>query len=73
MDNMADFMARIMVKEGAWVIEPDRRHNDSYISHLLDRLRHVPARISHPFGTSRYRFAERNASGRWFFVWVEDK
>jgi hypothetical protein len=70
---MAEFMARVLVREGAWVVEPSRYHNDSYISNFLDRLRIVPSRIHAPADKSRFRFAERGARGRWFFVWVEDK
>jgi hypothetical protein len=72
-DSMADFMAQMLVREGAWIVEPSRYHNDSYLDGFLSRLRHIPARIRNPHGTSPYRFAERGASGRWFFVWVEDK
>lgn len=72
-DDMAGFMARVLVREGAWVVEPSRYHNDSYIRQFLDRLRHIPARITNPPGTSQYKFAERGVKGRWFFVWVEDK
>lgn len=71
--DMAEFMTRMLVREGAWVIEPTRIRNDNYLSNFLARLRNVPARIHNPPGTSRYRFAERGAEGRWFFIWVEDK
>jgi hypothetical protein len=71
--DMAEFMSRMLVREGAWIIEPTRGHNDSYLVGMLNRLRHVPSRISNPPGTSKFRFAERGAEGRWFFVWVEDR
>jgi hypothetical protein len=71
--DMAGFMARVLVREGAWVVEPSRYHNDSYISAFLDRLRVIPARIHRPPGKAPYRFAERGVRGRWFFVWVEDR
>jgi hypothetical protein len=74
MSDLADYMASILARnEGAWVIEPSRVHNDSYIEQFLQRLRHIPSRIHNPPGTSPFRFAERGATGRWFFVWVEDK
>jgi hypothetical protein len=71
--DMAEFMARVLVREGAWIVEPSRYHNDSYIDNFLGRLRHIPSRIHRPPGQAPYRFAERGATGRWFFVWVEDK
>ena len=54
-DDMAGFMARVLVREGAWVVEPTRYHNDSYIGNFLGRLRHMPARIHHPPGKSQYQ------------------
>lgn len=70
---MAEFMAQVLVSEGAWVVELDRYHNDHIISDFLARLRYVPARIHRPRGASKFHFAERGVHGRWFFVWVEDK
>lgn len=69
-ESLADFVARILVHEGAWVIEPVNEHGDNLLSRFLDRIRFVPARISSPAGESRYAFAERGARGKWFFVWV---
>jgi len=71
--DMAEFIASVMTREGAWVVEPTRVHNDGFIDQLLSRVRHIPCRIYNPRGTSKFRFAERGANGRWFFVWVEDK
>lgn len=71
--DMADFISQVMTREGAWVVEPTRTHNDGFIDYFLSKIRHIPVRIRQPAGKSPYRFAERGASGRWFFVWVEDK
>jgi hypothetical protein len=67
---MVDFLRQVLRKEGVWIIEPSRYHNDSVVEHLVDRLRHVPCRIDNPPGTSQFTFAERSAKGRWLFVWV---
>lgn len=71
-DDMAAFMARVLVREGAWVVEPERR-DGGFVHDFLSRLRHVPARIYQPAGRNPYRFAERGAEGQWFFIWVPDK
>jgi hypothetical protein len=74
MDSLPDFLASVLARnEGAWIIEPARYHNDSYLDNFLHRLRTIPVRIRHPPGTPQYRFAERGARGRWFFVWIEDR
>lgn len=70
-DEMAQFMGRVMVREGAWVIEP-LQHSDSIVESVLARLRLLPARIFAPTGRNRYAFAERGATGKWFFIWVPD-
>lgn len=71
-DDMAGYMARVLVREGAWVIEPERR-DGGFVERLLQGIRTVPARIHQPTGRNPYRFAERGAEGKWFFIWVEDK
>lgn len=71
-DDMAAFMARVLVREGCWVIEPERR-DGGFVSEFLRRVRNVPARIYQPTGRNPYRFAERGAEGKWFLIWVEDK
>lgn len=70
--DMAEFMAQVLVREGCWVVEPTRAHNNDYVRNFLDRLRNIPVRIHNPPRTSPYRFAERGSNGSWFFVWVPD-
>lgn len=70
-DNMPEFVASILVREGCWVIEPTKYHNDSYLRIFLGKLRNIPCKIRNPTGTSPYKFAERGQEdGNWFFVWV---
>jgi hypothetical protein len=71
--DMAEFVARILVREGCWVVEPTRQHNDSYLRNLFEKLRHIPVRIYNPPNTSLYKFAERGQDGSWFFVWVPEE
>lgn len=72
---MFDFLARLIVKEGGWVIEPVRAamDGDSYLRDLLGRLRTIPARIQGPDPKRRYRFAERGEHGTWYLVWIPDE
>lgn len=72
-DPIADFVASILVREGAWVVEvrPDAPV-DGLPRGMLDELRRIPVRIRNPPSTNRYAFAERGAQGRWFFVWIPD-
>lgn len=71
-NDMAEFMARVLVNEGCWVIEPLGK-NGGFMEEFLKRLRMVPARIYNPAGTNRFKFAERKAEGKWFIVWVDER
>lgn len=72
-DTLAEFIASVLGREGAWVIEPKIGHGGLFFRDFLSNLRHMPVMIWNPVGTSKFRFAERGAEGRWLFVWVEDK
>ena len=71
--ELFNFLIPLAVKEGAWVIEPNRYHIDGALGDFLRSLRRVPSSVSAPGGERRDRFAERGETGRWLFIWVPDR
>lgn len=74
--SLFEFLTPLAVKEGATVIEPIRYGDSSFhrqMEPIVDRLRHLPARISCPNPNRRFRFAERGQTGHWLLVWVPDE
>lgn len=72
LDAMSTFIARVLVEEGCWIVEP-RNHSDNYLLDLYSRLRTIPARIWSPTGKDTYEFARPGSRGHWVFVWVPEQ
>jgi hypothetical protein len=66
------YMTKVMVDEGAVVIQPHPEPFRAKQRNFLDGIRSVPAAISAPAGTNPFT-SVLDRPGRWLFVWIPDK
>lgn len=70
--DLTDFFARMMLDEGATVIQPYPEPFRPYQRDFLEGLRRIPAHIAAPPGRNPYSMA-MGKPGRWVIAWIPDE
>ena len=70
--DLTRFLGKMMLDEGAIVIEPYPEPFRRFEHDFLEGLRRIPASISAPPGVNPYTMA-MGKPGRWMMVWIPDE